>query len=142
MFQIYTRVASFKIVSYAAVVVNEDEFQSNSFQKWFQFVQMEVERWALMGNVCKFVYFVIFSNIVIFNFEEDSRRRRVATQTKPALTLSAHSQPYETCCCFVHVLCNDKYTDSPKPYSKCRLIYRVAIVRDSVNPGCRRSSKE
>ena len=94
MFQIYTRVASFKIESYAAVVVNEDEFQSNSFQKWFQFVQMEVERWASMGNVCKFVYFVIFSNIVIFNFEEDSRRRRVATQTKPALTLSAHSQPY------------------------------------------------
>ena len=66
MFQIYTRVASFKIVSYAAVVVNENKFQSNSFQKWFQFVQMEVERWASMGNVCKFVYFVIFSNIVIF----------------------------------------------------------------------------
>ena len=40
-------------VSHAAVVVDEDKFQSNSFQKWFQFVQMEVERWALMRDVCK-----------------------------------------------------------------------------------------
>ena len=53
MFQIYIRVASFKIMSHAAVVVDEDKFQSNSFQKWFQFVQMEVERWALMRDVCK-----------------------------------------------------------------------------------------
>ena len=53
MFQIYTRVANFEIVSHAAVVVDEDKFQSNSFQKWFQFVQMEVERWALMRDVCK-----------------------------------------------------------------------------------------
>ena len=53
MFQFYTRVANFEIVSYAAVVVDEDKFQSNSFQKWFQFVQMEVERWALMRDVCK-----------------------------------------------------------------------------------------
>ena len=51
MFQIYSRVANFEIVSHAAV--DEDKFQSNSFQKWFQFVQMEVERWALMRDVCK-----------------------------------------------------------------------------------------
>ena len=53
MFQINTRVAKFEIVSHAALMVDEDKFQSNSFQKWFQFVQMEVERWALMRDVCK-----------------------------------------------------------------------------------------
>ena len=67
MFQIYIRVANIKFMSHTADVLAEDKFQQISFQfQWFQFVRMEVERWAKMFHVCNLIYFVIFSNIVIF----------------------------------------------------------------------------